>query len=453
MESGDKLTMSSRERSRLVELERVARGELSLTAASIRLGVSYRQAKRLWRRLQDQGAAGLVHRGRGRPSGRRKSTELRDRCLALYCERLEGFGPTLAAEKLLEWGVVVDHETLRRWLVAAGLWQSRARRLRHRRRRARKQRFGELVQLDGSHHDWFGSGQRCCLMSMIDDATGTRSSLLAEEETTEAALRVLWRWIERYGIPLALYTDRKTVYVTEREPTLEEQLAGESPLTVFGTACRKLGIEIIAASSPQAKGRVERSHAVYQDRLVKEIRLHGVSTVPAVNELLHAGGFDEGLNERFAVAAMDPVDVHRPLVGVQLGHVLVFEQVRTVANDWTVRHQNCWYQITGPKRRLPPAKSKVVVQRRLDGTVALLYRGSELQFVRLTTPPPAPPVTAAPSAKTAPTTRPPRPESPPAEHPWRQFLYGRKARQARRGSPGPPPAATTAAGSGPSPAR
>ncbi|MCI0409417.1 MAG: ISNCY family transposase, partial [Acidobacteria bacterium] len=364
---GDRIEMSGKERERLVELERVRRGEGSLMGVARRLGVSYRQAKRWWRRYVEGGARGLVHRGRGRPSNRRKPESLRGPCVEQYRERLEGFGPTLASEKLGEWGWEVDHETLRRWLVEAGLWQARPRRQRHRRWRPRKEHFGEMVQLDGSFHDWFErkEEQHECLLSMIDDATGKRMSWMEQEETTADAMRLLGRWIQRYGIPCSLYVDRKTVYITDRQPTIEEELSGEPPLTAFGRACRKLGIEIIAASSPQAKGRIERSHGVYQDRLVKEIRLRGLRHRDEVNALL--AEFDAGLNRRFAVPALSSQDFHRPPPkGLDLAQVFVWEEIRTVQNDWTVRFENRWLQILGPKRRLPPVKGKVVVQRRLD---------------------------------------------------------------------------------------
>lgn len=433
--------MSAEERQRLVELERVERGELSLSTAARRLRISYRQAKRLLRRYRQEGAQGLVHRGRGRPSNRRRSETQRQLAMSIYREQLEGFGPTLAAEKIGERGEKLDHETLRRWLLAEGLWVVRTHRPKHRRRRARKAHFGELVQLDGSHHDWFGDGQRCCLMSMVDDATSRRLSLLAEEETTEAAMRVLWRWIERHGVPLALYTDRKNVYVTDREPTIDEELAGETALTAFGRACRKLGIEIIPASSPQAKGRVERSHGVYQDRLVKEIRLRRLVSIPAVNDLLCSGGFDDALNARFAQTAADPADLHRPLPeGLELGHMLAFETVRTVQNDWTVRHQNRWYQITGPRRDLPAPKSKVVVQQRLDGSLWLLHRGRPLQYAILSGQPTIPPLPTTARAE-SPDPEPVaagRPERPPTTHPWRHNVFGRQAAQARRGKAGMP---------------
>jgi len=423
---GEVLAMSEKERVRLVELAGVSRGEQSLAAASRRLGLSYRQAKRLWRQYRAVGDGGLVHASRGRPSNRRKSAELRRRSMELYQERLEGFGPTLAAEKLSEWGFSVNHETLRRWLVSAGLWQSRPHRARHRRWRPRKERFGEMIQLDGSHHDWFErrDGRRECLLSMVDDATGVRLSLLCEEETTAGAMELVRRWIERHGIPRSLYVDRKNVYITDRAPTIEEELAGELPLTAFGKACHRLGIELIAASSPQAKGRVERSHAVYQDRLVKEIRLQGWSTLEQVNEQL--ASFDEELNRRFAVAPTQAEDAHGRLApGLDLSAVLVWEETRCVRNDWTLSYQNRWLQIVGPKRSLPAAKAQVTVQRRLDGSVHLFYRGRELSFEEL----PQRPTRAAKAAVSPPGPRPaPRPA---ADHPWRRSWSPRAAARSR----------------------
>ena len=431
MEEGDRLTMSRKERRRLVEMEAVKRGEQSLRGAAERLGVSYRQGRRIWRRYQQSGEADLVHHGRGRRSNRSKPEQTRQACLAIYREELEDFGPTLAAEKLAERSLVVDHETLRRWLLTKGLWQTERRRGKYRRRRPRKEHFGELVQLDGSHHDWFLRDQLCCLMSMVDDATGTRHSVLAEEETTEAAMRLLWGWVESYGVPRALYTDRKSVYVTDREPTLEEELSGQLPLTTFGKACQKLGIQIIAASSPQAKGRVERSHGVYQDRLVKEIRLRKLTKLNEVNDLLVDGGFDAGLNRRFAKGPLDPLDLHHPVVaGVDLAGVFSVEQTRVVNNDWTVRYENRWLQIQGPKRRLPPAKSKVLVQRRLDGSLRVLYREVPVQFEELAQrPAPTPPRPNPPTRDAAPPSK--VPWRPAEDHPWRHSQISSRTRTRR----------------------
>ncbi|MEE9184505.1 MAG: ISNCY family transposase [Acidimicrobiia bacterium] len=413
---GETLVMSAKERVRVVELKSVEGGEQSLVQAAARMGLSYRQAKRVWHRYGEQGDAGLVHRSRGRPSNRRKPETVRQRCLELYREQLEGFGPTLASELLAKrWDLEVDHETLRRWLLAEGLWRIRRRRPPHRRWRERRKRFGELVQMDGSHHDWFGQGRKDCLMAAIDDATSRRKTWMATGETTVDALKLLWLWIERYGIPRSLYVDRKSVFITEREPTLEEQLEDRLPATAFGRVCQKLDIEIIAAGSAQAKGRVERSHGVYQDRLVKLIRLDGLSSYEQVNAFLEP--FDEELNERFAVEPASSIDVHRPVPpGMDLADVFVLEHTRTVQNDWTVRFENSWYQITGPKTSLPPAKDKVQVLRRLDGTLAIHYRGRPVEYEKLPERPPKAKALPA-SAKPKPPAAPWRPA---ADHPWRR---------------------------------
>ena len=413
---GETLAMSRKERRRVGELRRVEEGTQSLVQAAVRMGLSYRQAQRVWQRFQREGDAGVVHRSRGQPSNRRTPEAEQREAVELYREHLEGFGPTLASELLAKrWTVKVHPETLRRWLVAEGLWTVRSRGRRHRRWRPRRQHFGELVQFDGSHHDWFGRGERDCLLGMIDDATGMRRTRIESEETTLDALELLRRWVERYGIPRSLYVDRKSVYWTGREPTLEEQLAGLEPATAFGRVCSKLGIEIVAASSPQAKGRIERSHGVYQDRLVKLIRLDGLESYEQVNALLET--YDDELNERFAVAPVSEVDEHRPVpADLDLDDVFVLEYTRTVQNDWTVRFENGFYQITGPKRSLPPAKDKVQVLRRLDGSLTIHYRGRGVEFERLPERPrrQAPPPSAS--------SEPPKASSwrPAADHPWRR---------------------------------
>jgi hypothetical protein len=337
----------------------------------------------VFKRFSTEGDAGLVHRRRGQPSNRRYPAAFRDQVLRRYRERYKehDVGPTLAAEKMAEEGLRVDHETLRRWLLAEGDWKKRRKRKVHRSRRARRAHFGELVQMDGSHHHWFGPHKdKACLMNMIDDATGATLGLMDKEETTEAAMRLLWRWIDRHGIPQSLYTDKKNVYITSREPTLDEQLADQMPMTAFGKACYKLGIEIIAAHSPQAKGRVERSNGTYQDRLVKELALHRITTCKSADRLL-ANGFCEALNAKFTVAALDSQDYHRPLPKtLLLEDVFCFEEQRMVQNDWTVRHKNRYYQILKDNTPLPKPKDKILVRTRLDGTVHLLYRAKALAF-------------------------------------------------------------------------
>ncbi len=380
------LVMSRKELARKSVLELVKDGRITLLEASRRMGLSYRQTLRVYARFTSEGDAGLVHRRRGKPSNRGYAPGFRQKVIARYRDRYKAhdLGPTLAAEKLAQEGLEVDHETLRRWLLAEGHWRKRRRRKTHRTRRKRRTHFGELVQMDGSHHAWFGRDKdKACLMNMVDDATGITLGLMDKEETTDAAMRHLWRWIERFGIPLALYTDKKNVYLTHRDPTLEEQLAGEEPKTAFGKACQKLGIEIIAAHSPQAKGRVERSNGTYQDRLVKELALRGITTCPTADKLLQ-NGFCEQLNARFAVAPLDEEDYHRPIPkGLSLENVFCYEAHRVVQNDWTIRIENSYYQILKDNTPLPKPKDKILVRTHLDGRVQLLYGHKPLAFQAL----------------------------------------------------------------------
>jgi transposase len=413
---GGPLAMSQKERMRLVMMNRVEEKAMTIKEAAEVMGISYRQGRRIYRRYVSEGDKGLLHRNRGRPSNRSKPCELREVVLALYRKEYWDFGPTLAAEKLVERdGYEVDHETLRRWLLAAGLWKRQRKRPEHRERRERKAHFGELVQVDGSHHKWFEDrGEEGCLMDMVDDATGKTVALLSEGETIVAAMKVLWAWVERYGIPKAIYVDWKNIYVTKREPTVEEQLAGELPLTQFGRACQKLGVEIITASSPQAKGRVERKHGVYQDRWVKELRLAGIKDIERANQSLR--GFIEKLNARFAVEPRSPADFHRPVPqGMDLKHVFCLEQSRTVGNDWVVRYRNRLFQIVS-QSNLPPSRRKVMVQEHLDGAVRIVYRDRKVLFTEIKELPRRPMVT-----QQQPNHEPKRRYIPPPDHPWRRF--------------------------------
>ena len=341
------LLMSGKDCRKVQVLSRVKEKLISVRRAAELLGVSHRQAKRLWKRYREGGERGVIHRGRGVQSNNHIDPKVKQRILERYSKVYEGFGPTLASEKLAEEGFQpISRETLRLWLLEAGLWRRHRRRSPYRKRREPKHHFGELLQLDGSHHPWFGEQHNsCCLMNLVDDATGISMAILSEQETSEAAMRILWAWIERYGIPLALYCDLKNVYLCDREPTLEEQLQGKLPKTAFGLACEKLGIEIISAYSPQAKGRVERKHGVYQDRFVKELRLRGAKTIPEANMILK-GGFIEKLNKKFAHAPRAEEDLHVRLTARQdLSDIFCFEQTRSVGHDWVVRHDNHFYQL------------------------------------------------------------------------------------------------------------
>lgn len=377
------LLMSRKDCRKVQVLSRVKDKLITVQRAAELLRLSYRQTKRLWKRYRDGGEAAVIHRGRGVSSNNHLDPELKEKVLNRYREVYQGFGPTLTVEKLSEEDQLpaISRETLRLWLLEAGLWQRHRRHRPYRKRREPKHHFGELVQLDGSPHPWFGEEHNsCCLMNMVDDATGITLAIMNEQETTEAAMRILWAWIERYGIPLALYCDLKNVYLIEREPTVEEQLEGRLPKSAFGLACEKLGVQIISAHSPQAKGRVERKHGVYQDRFVKELRLRGAKSIVEANMILN-GGFVEKLNKKFARQPLEKEDLHVSMLANQdLRDIFCFEQPRSVSQDWVVRNDNHFYQLSRGRESLPRAGGKVTVRVWLDGSVHILHRGRRIPF-------------------------------------------------------------------------
>ncbi len=423
--------MSKRELGRVEVLARVRSRELRLVDAATLMRVSYRQAKRLWKRYQEEGATGLKHRSAGRRSNRAQPEKFRRKVLRLVRDKYGGavgerFGPTLAAEHLAsEDRLRVNGETLRRWMLAEGLWSRERKRRRHRRRRERKEHFGEMVQLDGSFHRWLDErGPEGCLMDLVDDATGTTLARLGEQETIWAAADALRAWIERYGVPLALYVDWKNLY--QRCATPKERLRGEEPITQFGRMCAKLGIEVIAASSPQAKGRVERTHGTHQDRLVKKLRRKKIHRHEQANVYLEAEYLPEH-NRRFARRAAKPEDYHRRAPGAAaLSKIFRLESERTISEDWVVRYDNRFFQLEPQSRCYAPAKGKVVICEGRDGSMAIEYRGHALRWQEI--PPPASrraqDVTQLGQravTKAAAATRIPKSKwVPPADHPWRQ---------------------------------
>lgn len=422
--------MSASELRRVGVMARVKSGTLKLGSAAQLLGISYRQAKRIYRRYRAEGAKGLKHRSAGRQSNRATAPKVRKRALALVREKYSGpvaerFGPTLAAEHLAaEDGISIDHETLRRWMLAEGLWSRARKRRPHRRRRERKRHFGELVQLDGSVHPWFETrGPESCLLTLVDDATGRSLGRFSAQETIWAAVAVLRAWIEAYGIPQALYTDWKNVYV--RPPTEEERLTQTEPVTQFGRMCAQLGIRIIPASSPQAKGRIERNHGTHQDRLVKKLRRQAIADLEAANAFLTTE-YWVAHNARFARPPASPDDVHVAIPrGVRLDAVFRLEDHRTVANDWVVRYDNRYFQLERQSHR-PPARATVQVYETVDGQVEIRYRDrvmrcQELAAERLTAQRALAPAAYRPEVvtPTAPPPALPRPRAHGADHPWR----------------------------------
>jgi transposase len=434
--------MSRGELERVEVLARVRSEELRLLDAAVLLGLGYRQAKRLWKRYREEGAAGLKHRSAGRRSNRAYGEEFRRRVLGLVGKKYSGpvgerFGPTLAAEHLAsEDRLQINAETLRGWMLGEGLWSRERRRRGHRRRRERKEHFGEMVQMDGSFHPWLeGRGPQGCLMDLVDDATNTTLARLGEEETIWAAAGALRAWIERYGVPQALYVDWKNLY--QRCATAKERLRGEEPITQFGRMCAKLGIELIAASSPQAKGRVERVHGTHQDRLVKKLRRKGIATHGEANAYLEAEYLPEH-NRRFARAAARPEDYHRGAPrAAELDRIFRLETERTISDDGVVRYDNRFFQVEPQSRNYAPARGKVVICERSDRRVDIEYRGRPVPWREI----PAP---AKPSIQEARTIGSKtaslssglvkRKWVPPADHPWRQAARREVERRAWLGA-------------------
>ena len=381
---GDLLIMSKKELRRKSIFDLIKLGQMTRLDASKRLYLSYRQTKRAYQRYLKEGDAGLIHRSRGKASHRAYSVEMKKTALALYEEKYWDFGPTLASEKLLEEDNLKLHaETLRTWLKAAGLWLPKRQRKAHRSRRTRRSRFGELLQMDGSIHAWFsGIATKQCLMNLIDDATGKTLALLDTGETTDAAFRLLKWWIKLHGIPMAIYVDLKSLYISPKSLryTDEDDLVEPEWLTHFSRACKVLGIEVIKAYSPQAKGRVERNHGVYQDRFVKELRLRGIQTIDGANKLLQ-GRFIDSLNNKFMKSPASMEDAHVGLIADQnLDDIMCWEYTRTVYNDWIIRFDNQLLQIQKTSSIRVRPKQKITLKRHLNGKITLWSKGQKIPY-------------------------------------------------------------------------
>lgn len=375
------LKMSVREIKRLKIIEDVIGKRMTQTRAGVMLGLSTRQVRRIVGSVRKQGDRGVIHRLRGRPSNRKIGEGIQHKVVRLYQKKYEGFGPTLACEKLLAVDRLgVSKETLRHWLIEAGLWQGRKSKVRHRSWRVRKECFGEMIQMDGSHHDWLeGRGPELVLMGYIDDATNEASGAFYDYEGTLPAMDSFKQYIKQYGLPISVYLDRHTTYKsTKKLPEgVEDQ---EQPLSQFERALKELGVEVIHAYSPQAKGRVERLFGVLQDRLVKEMRLAGIKTKEEANLFLKT--YWPRHNQRFRVCAANAADAHVQLRGCNLDRYLCIKTDRVVAKDYTIAHQGKLFQI---HTRFP--LKRVVVEERCDGSLYIVNNNQFLKYTEITNRP------------------------------------------------------------------
>lgn len=403
--------MSVPELKRVHVIRQVMNKALRQREAGEVLGLTTRQVRRLIQRVRAEGDAGLVHRSRGTPSNRRYRPTLKARVLRLYAKHYRDFGPTLAAEKLAEQqAITLSAETLRQWLRATGVTHFQRRTRPHRAWRARKAHVGELVQLDGSHHDWFeGRGPRCVLMAYIDDASSQVCARFYAYEGTIPALDSFERYVQCYGVPHSVYTDNHTTYRALGEPTVAQQLAGEKPQSQFERALAELGVTVIHAHSPQAKGRVERLFKTLQDRLVKDLRLAGLTTIEAANQFVET--WLPRYNKRFAVPPAQAADLHRPSpTRRDLDRSLCLKTPRVVRRDWTVAHHGQLFQI-----KTPIHTQTVLVEEHLDGTMRITYRGQPLRYHAIT----ARPVRVGASTPPAGLRRPVKPKP---THPWQRRI-------------------------------
>lgn len=371
------IAMSHSELSRYDTLRRLERGDLRIEDAVMLLGVCRRQVYRLLGRLRTEGPEALVSWKRGRPSNRAFKQDLRARALGLVREHYHDFGPTLAAEYLAaRHSISISHETLRQWMIQDGLWKDRA--ARHPRAyqpRYRRDCRGELIQVGGSKHWWFEDRDpQCTLLVYIDDATSELMHLkMVESENTFAYMDATREYIERHGKPVAFYSDKHTVFRSANASALRDGM------THFGRAMAALNIEIICANSPQAKGRVERANATLQDRLVKAMRLEGISTIAQANAFLPQ--YMGQHNARFAKAPLDPRDLHRPLAPHEdLKAEMVWREQRTVTSALTLHYNKALFILEPNQITQTVAGKRVEVCEFPDGRLEIRYAGHVLPY-------------------------------------------------------------------------
>jgi transposase len=372
----DMITMSRTEAKTLHIIHQALDKKVTQGEAAEIVGLSDRQIRRLIKRVRIEGDEGICHRSRGKTSNRCIPKKIREKTLRLFKEKYKDFNLVHATEKLEEvHGIRLSDETLRLWLNEGEVPYKKRRARKHRRWRERKANFGELVQIDGSHHDWFeGRGPVCVFMGYIDDATGTVYGCFYDYEGVIPAMDSMKRYIRRYGIPQNVYLDKHTTYKSWAKPTIEEQLNDQKPMSHFEKSLAELAVEVIHANSPQAKGRVERLFKTLQDRLVKEMRIAGITSVEAANGFLKT--YLPKYNRKFKKKAASAANLHRPsLHSRELDRILCIKKERTVRNDFTVAHNCKLYQIEEAIRA-----QKVLVEERLDGTLHISHKGRELRY-------------------------------------------------------------------------
>ncbi len=409
MAEGGIITMRQEELRRLHIAQKVLDKKLKQIEAADKLNLSYRQTKRIIKRIRKEGNKGIVHRLRGQPSQRKIPDKLHNKVISIFKDKYRDFGPSLASEMLFEnEKIILSDETLRNWLLDEGLWQRRRKRKKNRRWREPKHFYGEMLQWDGSEHDWFeGRGPKCVLMGQIDDATSKKSGQFYEYEGTMPSFASLKQYIEAQGIPHSIYLDKHTTYKSPKKPTIEDQLNNREFLSQFGRAAKELGIRIIYANSPQAKGRAERSFRTDQDRLIKLMRLAKIKTKEEANKFLKT--YWPKHNQRFSRKPLKEGNMHRPAPeGLDLDAILCRKTEHPLRNDFTIIHDKKLYQVLDKG-----LGKKVTVEERINGKLYIIYKERRLKYKEITVRPEK----EKPKPKARKIIRP----SP--EHPWKSGSY------------------------------
>ncbi len=412
MDRKGKIEMSQKDLKRLHVIQEVIEGKLKQVEAAEVLDLSERQIRRIVERVEEEGERGILHGLRGKESNRRIAEGVKRKVLELYEKKYWDFGPTLGSEKLEELdGIKLSDETLRLWLMEAGIGYEGRKKRKHRQWRERKLSFGQMVQMDGSHHDWLeGRGPWLVLMGYKDDATGKVFGRFYEYEGTIPALDSLKRYVNKYGVPQSVYLDKHATYKSTQKVELEDELAGRrQALSQFGRACEELAIRVIYAHSPQAKGRIERQFRTFQHRLVRELRLAGAKTLEEANKVLER--YLPKYNRRFEIPAASKADLHRRMTNeVNIKSIFSIKEKRMIRNDFTISYRRKWYQIEDSLQ----AKT-VTVEERLNGTLRLTHEGRELRFKEI-----------EPRIRFQSVSKPKRPSwismrrNIPKSHPWKQ---------------------------------
>jgi len=408
MAGKDIIAMTQGELKRLHVIRKALDKSITQAEAAGIIGICLRQAQRIVKSVKAEGDKGVIHKSRGQSSNRALPDKIKDKSLRLYKEKYHDFGPTLGSEKLFEIDKIkINDETLRLWLLEAGISYNKRKARPHRQWRQRKACSGEMIQIDGSHHDWFeGRGPECVLMGYIDDATGRPFARFYSYEGTLPAMDSFKRYIEKYGMPVSIYLDKHPTYKSTKKQTIEDELNNTEPLSQFSRAVKELGIDVIYADSPQAKGRVERLFNTFQNRLIKEMRLKGIKSIEEGNNFLKY--YLPVYAKRFSVLPANDTDLHRSLLkGVDLDAIFCVKTIRVLRNDFTVAHNSKLYQIQDDINA-----EKVTVEERANGSIHISYHNTYLRFKEITTRPKKQP------------KEPQEPKGqyiPPKDHSWRRF--------------------------------